>query len=88
MAKVNGQIWETRPLEFWNKAKELRAGWEQSAESRENVVGQGNAQWAAAFPAVTVIEDNPRGSTIAAKDMVFARIARLASEVRGWGREL
>ena len=88
MAKVNGQIWETRPLEFWDKAKELRAGWEQSAESTEKVVGQGNANWADAFPAITVIEDNPRGSTIAAKDMAFARTARLASEVRGWGREL
>ena len=88
MAKVNGQIWETRPLEFWAKAKELRAKWEQSIESKEKVVGQGGGAWAGAFPALTIIEDNPRGSTIAAKDMAFARKSRLASEVRGWGREL
>jgi hypothetical protein len=88
MATVKGQIWETRPLEFWNKAKELRAEWEQSAESVEKVVGQGHGAWAGAFPALTIVEDNPRGSTIAAKDMAFARIARLASEVRGWGKEL
>ena len=88
MAKANGQIWETRPLEFWAKAKELRAKWENSIESKEKVVGQGNGAWADAFPALTIIEDNPRGSTIAAKDMPFARKARLASEVRGWGREL
>ncbi|MCL2121344.1 MAG: 2-hydroxyacyl-CoA dehydratase [Clostridiales bacterium] len=88
MARVNGQIWETRPLEFWDRAKELRAGWEQSAESKEKIVGQGHGAWAGAFPAITIIEDNPRGSTIAAKDMPFARTARLASEVRGWGREL
>ena len=92
MAMKNGQIWETRPLEFWDKAKELRAKWEKSIESKEMVVGQGNTgnpgDWARAFPALTIIEDNPRGSTIAAKDMEFARVARLASEVRGWGREI
>ena len=40
---MKGQIWETRPLEFWAKAKELRAGWQKSIESKEKVVGQGNA---------------------------------------------
>jgi benzoyl-CoA reductase subunit B len=88
MATVKGQIWETRPLEFWARAKELRAGWEKSIESKEKTVGQGNAAWADAFPSLTVVEDNPRGSTIASSDMAFARTARLASEVRGWGREL
>ncbi|MCL1804496.1 MAG: 2-hydroxyacyl-CoA dehydratase [Clostridiales bacterium] len=91
---MKGQIWETRPLEFWAKAKELRAQWEQSIESQDIVVGQGNtgtagtADWQRAFPAMAVIEDNPRGSTIAAKDMAFARKARIASEIRGWGREI
>ena len=32
---MKGQIWETRPLEFWEKAKELRAGWQKSIESRK-----------------------------------------------------
>ena len=41
MAK--SQLWETKPLEFWGFAKELRAGWQKSIESKENVVGQGNA---------------------------------------------
>jgi hypothetical protein len=59
MAK--GQIWETRPLEFWAKAKELRAGWQKSIESKEKVVGQGNTggfgmDWSAGFPALTIIE--------------------------------
>ena len=88
MPTVKGQIWETKPLEFWTRAKELRAGWEQSIESKEKVVGQGNAAWADAFPNLTIVEDNPRGATIAYEDPAFARIARLASEVRGWGREL
>ena len=91
MAK--GQIWETRPLEFWNKAKELRAGWQKSIESTEKVVGQGNTfdmlgDWQAAFPAITVIEDNPVGAMMQNKNEPYARKARLASEIRGWGREI
>ena len=80
--------WETRPLDSWNKAKELRAKWQQSIESKEKVVGQGAGAWAFAFPAVTIIEDNPAGSMIANKSDSFARQCRLACEVRGWGREL
>ena len=86
MAK--GQRWETRPLEFWDKAKELRAGWQKSIESKEKVVGQGNCNWASAFPAVTIIEDNPVGAMMQNKNDPYARKARLASEVRGWGREI
>jgi benzoyl-CoA reductase subunit B len=87
----NGQIWETKPLDCWAKAKELRAKWQQSAESKEFVVGQGNtymADYAACFPAIKVIEDNPLGSMIQAKNSLFARKCRLASEIRGWGREI
>ena len=91
MAK--GQLWETRPLEFWTKAKELRAGWQKSIESKAKVVGQGNTNdvnfdWQAAFPAITVIEDNPVGAMMANKNEPFARKARLACEIRGWGREI
>jgi benzoyl-CoA reductase/2-hydroxyglutaryl-CoA dehydratase subunit BcrC/BadD/HgdB len=86
MAK--GQKWETKPLDSWNKAKELRANWQKSIESKEKVVGQGNNTWFLAFPAITVIEDNPAGSMIAAKSDSFARKSRLACEVRGWGREI
>jgi len=85
---VKGQLWETRPLEFWKKAKELRADYEKSAESRENVIGQGNWDWAPAFPALTIIHDNPVGSMIQFKNEPYARKARLASEIRGWGREI
>ena len=90
---MKGQLWETRPLEFWTKAKELRAGWQKSIESREKVVGQGNVtdlycDWTAAFPALTIIEDNPVGAMMANKNEGFARKCRLASEIRGWGREV
>lgn len=89
---MKGQIWETRPLEFWAKAKELRAKWEKAVGDDDKVVGQGNtsfvADWQLAFPAVRVIEDNPVGSMIAAKHLPEARKYRLASESRGWGREI
>jgi hypothetical protein len=85
---MKGQIWETRPLETWQRAKELRAKWQKSIESKEKVVGQGNNTWFLAFPAITVIEDNPAGSMIAAKSNSFARKCRLACETRGWGREI
>jgi benzoyl-CoA reductase subunit B len=90
---MKGHLWETRPLDFWGKAKELRAGWQKSIESKEKVVGQGNtygfnADWTAAFPALTLIEDNPAGSMIQNKNSPFARKCRLASEIRGWGREI
>jgi benzoyl-CoA reductase subunit B len=86
MAK--NQLWETRPLEFWNKAKELRAMYDKSVASTEKVVGQGNYDYADAFPALTIIHDNPVGSMIQARNSPFARKARLASEIRGWGREI
>ena len=89
---MKGQLWETRPLDFWNKAKELRAGWQESIESKEKVVGQGNTfinfDWSSSFPAVTIIEDNPVGAMMQNKNDAFARKARLASEIRGWGREI
>jgi hypothetical protein len=75
---MRGQIWETRPLEFWAKAKELRAGWQKSIESKDLVVGQGNTyfvDWQAAFPAIKIIEDNPAGAMIANKNPPFARNA-------------
>jgi benzoyl-CoA reductase subunit B len=86
-----GQIWETRPLEFWAKAKELRAGWQDSIESKENVIlqgGTGFVDWTVAFPAITAIEDNPVGSMIENKNSAFGRLSRLACEIRGWGREI
>jgi benzoyl-CoA reductase/2-hydroxyglutaryl-CoA dehydratase subunit BcrC/BadD/HgdB len=90
---MKGQIWETRPLEFWAKAKELRAGWQKSIESKVKVVGQGktfgmSGDWQAAFPAITIIEDNPVGAMMGNKNSAFARKARLASERTGWGREI
>ena len=89
---MKGQLWETRPLESWAKAKELRAKWQESIEGTDKVLGQGSTgmivNWSRCFPAIRVIEDNPAGSMIANKSNTFSRKSRLACEIRGWGREI
>ena len=88
---MKGQIWETRPLEFWKKAKELRASWQNSIEGQDQVLGQGNiyfCDWQAAFPAIRIVEDNPNGAMMSNKSSSFSRKSRLACEIRGWGREI
>jgi benzoyl-CoA reductase subunit B len=95
MLKEGKQIYETRPLEIWAKAKELRAKWQQSisesAVSERSFLAHGNtgdAEWPIGFEGLNVVEDNPAGAMMASVSDAFSRKARLASEVRGWGREL
>ena len=89
---MKGQLYETKPLECWQLAKELRKKYDKSIGDRVEVLGQGNTSftvdWQQAFPAIKVVEDNPVGAMMSQQDEQFARKARLASEVRGWGREI
>lgn len=83
--------WETRPLDVWNKAKEMRKKWQDSidtASTERVLLAQGNVNWSIGFPALRVIEDNPVGAMMANKSSEFSRISRLAGEVLGWGREI
>ena len=76
---MSKQKWETRPLEVWNKAKEMRAKWQKSidtASSEKVLLAQGNVQWSIGFPALRVIEDNPVGAMMANKSDEFARVCR------------
>ena len=88
---MKGQVWETRPLECWAKAKELRRSYDAAIGRKDKVLGQGttsfSVDWQVAFPAIQVAEDNPFGAMMAQKNEAFARECRLACEVRGWGRE-
>ena len=88
---MKNQRWETRPLECWQLAKQLRRDYDNSI-GEVKALGNGTTNflvdWQVAFPAIQVAEDNPIGSMMAAQDEPFARKARLASEVRGWGREI
>jgi benzoyl-CoA reductase subunit B len=93
---LSKQIWKTAPLETWKKAKELRAKWQksiaESAVSETLLLAHGNTgtiDWRNGFRRkINVIEDNPVGAMMANKDEAFARKARQASEIRGWGREI
>ena len=89
---MNGQRWETRPLECWNLAKEIRRSYDGAIAGKDKVLGQGAAiaalDWTRAFDAIRVVEDNPVGAMMAAQNEPFARKARLACETRGWGREI
>ena len=89
---MKDQLWETKPLECWQLAKELRRKFDNAIGDENYVLGNGNTSftldWQGAFPAVKVVEDNPVGAMMAQQNEPFARKARLASEVRGWGREI
>jgi benzoyl-CoA reductase subunit B len=94
--EMAAQRWETRPLEIWAKAKELRATWQKSIDevgaSSKRLLAHGNTgdvDWRDGFDSViTIIEDNPVGAFMASKSDSFARKSRFASEIRGWGREI
>src|SRR4030042_110879 len=69
----------------------MRANWQKSIETASServLLAQGNVQWSIGFPALRVIEDNPVGAMMANKSDEFARAARLAGEIIGWGREV
>ncbi|MDR1246721.1 MAG: 2-hydroxyacyl-CoA dehydratase [Clostridiales Family XIII bacterium] len=92
---MSKQIWETRPLEIWGKAKELRANFQkainEAAASPNSLLAHGNTggvDWSVGFDGLNVVEDNPIGAIMASRSDSFSREARLASEIRGWGREL
>ncbi len=90
---MKGQRWETRPLDSWAKAKDMRARFEKAVRtaSQEKVLlaqGGTTAQWTFGFPAIRLVEDNPLGAMMAYQSDKFSRECRLSCEVRGWGREI
>jgi len=88
---MSQQRWETRPLEVWKKAKDMRNKWQKSIDTaaEEHVLlAQGNVGWNIGFPALRVIEDNPVGAMMAYKSDEFSRLCRVAGEMLGWGREI
>jgi benzoyl-CoA reductase subunit B len=89
---MSKQLWETKPLETWDRAKALRAKWQKSINNEDQLLAHGNTvevDWSPGFDKyLKIVEDNPVGAFMASASPPFARQARLASEVRGWGREL
>jgi len=90
---MKGQRWETRPIQCWAKAKEMRARFEQDVRNTANqkmLLAQGGlwAIWTFAFPAIRSVEDNPLGAMMAFQSDKFSRECRAACEIAGWGREI
>ena len=84
--------WETRPLECWQKAKELRANFYQTeATAREQrmwLVDGANATATAGIGNCHTVFVQPLGASIAAEGDQFARECRAATEAGGYGRDL
>jgi len=89
---VSSQRWETRPLECWAKAKELRAEFEQgrvaAAESGKLLVDGRDTQIFAALGNLQSAMTNPLGAIMQARNSKFARECRAATECHGFGREV
>ena len=82
--------YETRRLDCWDKAKEMRANWQKSiveAEGKDELLAQGSAIWIMGFPDIRIIEDNPVGAMMAFQSDRFSRECRAEAEIRGNGRE-
>ena len=76
MKKQQGQIWETRPLDCWKLAKEIRQSYDESIADKDQILGQGMTSfvldWARAFKSIRVVEDNPVGAMMAARTEAFS----------------
>ncbi len=84
--------WETRPLDSWAKAKELRAKFYQNeANAKEQgmfLVEGDDATTCAGIGNCHVVFCNPLGASIANEGSDFARQCRAATEERGYGRDI
>ena len=61
-SKHEKQLWETRPLECWQLAKELRRKYDRSSAIKPTCLKRAyelTLDWQGAFPAIKVVEDNP-----------------------------
>jgi benzoyl-CoA reductase subunit B len=84
--------WETRPLECWNKAKQLRTDFytkEATAkEERVWLIEGSDATTTAGIGNCHSVFCNPLGASIAAESNQLARECRAATEACGYGRDI
>ena len=87
--------WETRPLDCWNKAKELRAKFyatERGAKEQRIFLiagGDGIQQgMGPGFGNLHLVHPNPEAASIANTSDSYSRTCRAAVEARGYGRDL
>ncbi len=87
--------WETRPLDFWAKAKELRAQFYQTEtdakKERKFLIGGGDGFQQGLGPGfgnVHFVHPHPEAASIANTGDAYARECRGATEACGYGRNL
>ena len=84
--------WETRPLDCWAKAKELRAKYlqgEAEAEALGRILTEGmDATTPAGIPLCQCTFSQPYGASVAVEGDDFSRQCRAVTEARGYGRDL
>ena len=86
--------WETRPLDCWNKAKELRQQFyqkEQNAKEQHTfVIGGGDSlgmSMMVGMPVCQFVHPNPLAAEMNNKSDAFPRECRAAFEAKGYGRD-
>ena len=84
--------WETRPLDCWAKAKELRAKYirdEVSASLESKILVEGmDSTTPAGIPQCHCTFSQPYGASMAVQGDDFARQCRAITEGHGYGRDL
>ncbi len=90
--QTKNQRWETRPLQCWQKAKEIRKQFEESrikaAANNKILVDGRDSSIFAALGDLQSTMTNPLGSMIAFNSNKFARQCQAATELNGMGREI
>ncbi|MBI4296208.1 MAG: 2-hydroxyacyl-CoA dehydratase [Chloroflexi bacterium] len=90
---ISYKRWETRPLECWTKAKELRAEFDRgrvkaAEEGKALVDGRDTQIFAALGGNLQSVMTNPLGAISQARNHEFARQCRGEAECQGFGREI
>src|SRR3989304_9186409 len=85
--------WESRPLDCWEKAKELRREFDQgrvkAAEMGKLLIdGRDTQIFAALGGTLQSVMTNPQGAMTQARNHEFARQCRGEAECQGFGREI
>ncbi|MBI4295586.1 MAG: 2-hydroxyacyl-CoA dehydratase [Chloroflexi bacterium] len=83
--------WQTRPLQCWDKAKEIRRNYEKDgkeAGSKGVLLVHGRELALFGLPDVRSITDNPLGAMIGNTSDPFSRACRAECEIRGYGRDI
>ena len=89
------QKWETRLLDCWAKAKELRAQFynteKDAKQQRKFLIGGGDGiqqSMGPGFGNLHLVHPNPEAASIANTSDAYSRECRAAVEARGYGRNL